>query len=199
MTVVVGINQFSADKKIIAVLNDSTNQHCLDAEVVRHLLRIGNARLRIVNFVAKDRIARDHFYIRQLGKIVDETFGDAISDVFKLGIAINVDKGQDRQRIYRSTARRKILRAGDGEHKDYKTRGDDPSISRKIFADAIGKESCLRDLSSRIAVQPRLNLKILLQFTQISQQFFDCLITLLAILTQRPSRDPLKFRRNVTV
>ena len=96
LAVVAGIHQLNADREALAALRHPAGHDGADAEPT--------GRLRDVSFLAlepKDGIARFHLHLRQLREVVDEAFGDAVAQVFRVRIAAGVDERQHGERIDR--------------------------------------------------------------------------------------------------
>src|SRR6266478_4854818 len=96
---VAGIDQLGADVQCVPSLRDSALEDHTHAQLAANRLNV-----RIFSLVAKNRVSRHHFQIRQLRQAIDEALGDTVTQVFGVWISIGVYEWQDRQRIYRFSA-----------------------------------------------------------------------------------------------
>src|SRR5262249_31361936 len=90
--------------------------HRSHAEVVSNLPRIDLLALEL-----KDRAARHHFELRQLGQAVDDAFRNTVREVIGVWIAVLIVKRQHRNRYFLKTA---------GQHP---VEGDKPTNKKQAY------------------------------------------------------------------
>src|SRR5215468_6477371 len=63
-------------------------------QIAPHFLRIGR-----LPFITKDRVSRYYGNVWEFREAVNQALGDAVAEVFGLGIITHVDERQDRNRF----------------------------------------------------------------------------------------------------
>ena len=85
------INQVSLDTQVVTKLHYFPGQYGINAQFASDFLRIN-----IFTLVAKHRGARQDTQLGQLREAVVDAFGDAVANIFRIGISGRVDERQDR-------------------------------------------------------------------------------------------------------
>src|SRR5262249_19034048 len=100
-----GVHQLNVDDQPIAQALSAAGDHRPHLERLAHLTRINFAP-----FVSEDNAARHHSAQRgQSRQTADQILGDTVRQVFHLWVGAHIGKGQHRDRINRSAARREPL------------------------------------------------------------------------------------------
>ena len=86
------IRQLDRDAEMVRDLDDAAGQHRFDAELAANLLGIGVASL-----VAVHGSACHHPQLRNLRQVVDETFGQPVTQILQLFVTTGVDERQHRE------------------------------------------------------------------------------------------------------
>ncbi len=94
MRIPANVNEFSAYDEGIAPARHPSGNNGTDIELVADLFQSV-----ALPFVPEDRAARNDAQLGDVGKIVDQSFGDPIAEIFRVLIAADVHKWQDRHRI----------------------------------------------------------------------------------------------------
>ena len=89
MFVVANVNQLGADRYVTAALHNPSRQNCSYAQLFPRHEWVG-----LFPLVAEDRAAGDHFETGQLSQAVDDAFGQAIGEIFRIVIVILIDEWQ---------------------------------------------------------------------------------------------------------
>ena len=84
----VGVDEFRADDELISTLPDAPCDYTIDFQVMGDHLRIN-----IMPLVSKNSRAGHDGEIWNLAKVVDQAFGEAVTEVFAVGIVCGVDEG----------------------------------------------------------------------------------------------------------
>ena len=84
-----GVDQIGLNPELVAVLGDSSDQHRAYLQVLTDFLQIV-----FFAFEPEDRAARHDLHVGQLRERADQTFGQAIAQVFIAGVRGRVHKGQ---------------------------------------------------------------------------------------------------------
>ena len=85
------VHQFGLDNQRIAALQHASGEHRSHSQLFAQLPGI-----QILVLVVENRAARHDAKIGKLRKIVDQSFGDAVAEIFRAGIAGSVDQGHHR-------------------------------------------------------------------------------------------------------
>ena len=96
MRPVLRIDQLRVDADALARLSDAAFENVGDVEAPAHLLHVG-----VLALVGEGRIPRDDRQRRDLRQIGDDVLGDAVGEVFLLGIAAHVGERKHRDRRLR--------------------------------------------------------------------------------------------------
>jgi hypothetical protein len=88
-----GVDELHVDAHLHAGAAHAAFEHVAHAELPAHLLDVDALLL-----VGERRVARDHEQAGDLGDVGDDVFGDAVGEVFLLGIAAHVGERQHRER-----------------------------------------------------------------------------------------------------
>ena len=91
MAAVQRVDQLGGDAHPVAALAHAAFQHILHAELLGHLAHVGRRAL-----VGKARIAGDHKEPVEPRQRGDDVLGDAVGEIFLLGIARHVLERQHR-------------------------------------------------------------------------------------------------------
>ena len=84
------VNEFGADRKVIATLHNPSRKHSTHAKVLADFDGVD-----LLAFVAKDRTGGTDFQVRQLGKTIDERLSQSIGKIVGVRFCASVLERQD--------------------------------------------------------------------------------------------------------
>src|SRR5438128_429644 len=90
VTAVPAVDELSGDANARGRFSHAAFKDEIDLEVLRDLLHIHRFAL-----VSEDGVAGDDEQPRDLGKIGDDVFTDPVTEIFLLGIAAHINKGEN--------------------------------------------------------------------------------------------------------